>query len=49
VAAHTASPAGDSVNANPVLVALGVWRDEAITSPVRPDFSDLDIRGPPAL
>jgi len=49
VAAHSASPASDSADATPAFVAVGLWEEEALVAPVRPDFSDLDIRGPPAL
>lgn len=49
VAAHSASPALDNANATPVFVAIGLWRDEAVTAPVQFDSADLDIRGPPAV
>ena len=49
VAAHSASPASEAVNATPVFVALGLWQDEPVAAPVWLNSSDLDIRGPPSL
>ncbi len=49
VAAHSASPAPHSSNAKPVFAAVGLLREEAVTARTRFDFSDLIIRGPPAL
>ena len=49
VAAHSASPTSDSTNAVPAFTTVGFCQEEAVVAPARPDSSDLDIRGPPAL
>ena len=49
VAAHSASPAPHSFGTKPVFAAVGLLREEAVIASPRFDFSDLIIRGPPAL
>jgi len=49
VAAHSASPAPHSSDTKPVFVAVRLLREEAVVAKAWFDFSDLGIRGPPAL
>ena len=49
VVAHSASPISEFASAAPAFATVGLWREEAVTSPARFESSDLDIRGPPAL
>jgi hypothetical protein len=49
VAAHSASPTVSSIQAAPVFAAIGLLREEDVVAKARFDFSDLGIRGPPAL
>jgi len=47
--AHSASPTASTIQAAPVFAAIGLLREEDVISKSRFDFSDLGIRGPPAL
>jgi hypothetical protein len=49
VAAHSASPAAISGHSAPVFAALGLFHEEDLVAKARLDFSDLGIRGPPAV
>jgi len=49
VVAHSASPTASSVQTAPLFAAIGLLREEDVTAKARFDFSDLGIRGPPAL
>jgi hypothetical protein len=49
VAAHSASPTVSSIQAAPLFAAIGLLQEEDVVAKVRFDFSDLGIRGPPAL
>jgi hypothetical protein len=49
VAAHSASPAASSSRSAPVFAALGLFHEEDLVAKARFDFSDLGIRGPPAV
>jgi len=49
VAAHSASPAPSSAHAKPVFATVGLLQEEAVPARAWFDFSDLGIRGPPAL
>jgi len=49
IVAHSASPAPSSAHAAPVFAAVGVLHEEAVVVNAQPEFSDLDIRGPPVL
>jgi len=49
VVAHTANPAPISVQRTPIFAAVGLPREEMAVAKPRLDFSDLGIRGPPAL
>jgi hypothetical protein len=48
VVAHTASPAVPTSHGTPVFVAVGIFHEEDVASAPQFEFSDLDIRGPPA-
>jgi hypothetical protein len=47
--AHSASPAPSAVHASPVFAEVGLLQEEAVAASAGPEFSDLDIRGPPVL
>ena len=49
LAAHSANPAPASTDATPVFAAVGVLQENEVVAPARLAFSDLGIRGPPAL
>lgn len=49
VVAHSASPAPISAHAAPVFAAVGILQELTILAPVRQDFSEAGIRGPPVL
>jgi hypothetical protein len=49
VAAHSASPAALSGHATPVFAEVGLLQEEDVVAKARFDFSDLGIRGPPAV
>lgn len=49
VVAHTASPAPSSADAPPIFAAIGLAQEKEVVAPVRLEFSDLGIRGPPVL
>jgi hypothetical protein len=49
VAAHSASPTLSSIQAAPIFAAIGLLQEEDVVAKIRFDFSDLGIRGPPAL
>jgi hypothetical protein len=49
VVAHSASPVPHSSDTTPVFAAVGLFREEAVIAKTWVDFSDLGIRGPPAL
>jgi hypothetical protein len=49
VAAHSASPTVSSIQTAPVFAAIGLLREEDVIPKSRFDFSELGIRGPPAL
>jgi hypothetical protein len=49
VAAHSASPTLSSSPAAPVFAAIGLLREEEVNAKTQFDFSELGIRGPPAL
>jgi hypothetical protein len=49
VEAHSASPAALSGHATPVFAAVGLLQEENVVAKARFDFSDLGIRGPPAV
>jgi len=49
VVAHTASPAPISVQRAPFFAAVGLLQEEGVLANARLDFSDLGIRGPPAV
>ena len=49
LAAHTASPAPTSTDTTPVFTAIDLLQEEAVVAKARLEFSDLGIRGPPAL
>jgi hypothetical protein len=49
IVAHSASPASSSTDATPVFVAIGLLQEEEAVAQARIDFSDVGIRGPPAL
>jgi hypothetical protein len=49
VAAHSASPTVSSIQTAPVFAAIGLLQEEDVVAKARFDFSDLGIRGPPAL
>ena len=49
LAAHTASPAPTSSDATPVFDTIGLLQEEAVVAKARLEFSDLAIRGTPAL
>jgi hypothetical protein len=48
VAAHTASPAVTISHGAPQFRAVGLFHEKDIIAGARLEFSDLDIRGPPA-
>jgi hypothetical protein len=47
--AHSASPTLSSAHGAPAFAAVGVLQDETVVAQSRPEFSDLEIRGPPVL
>jgi len=47
--AHSASPTVSTIQATPVFAAIGLLCEEDVIAKSRFDFSDLGIRGPPAL
>ncbi len=49
VAAHSASPTVSSSQTSPLFAAIDLLREEDVVAKARFDFSDLGIRGPPAL
>ena len=49
VAAHSASPAVSSGHTAPVFAAIGLLQEEDVIAKAQFDFSNLGIRGPPAL
>jgi hypothetical protein len=49
MAAHSASPTLSSSQTVPLFAAIGLLREEDVVARTRFDFSDLGIRGPPAL
>jgi hypothetical protein len=49
VAAHSASPTVSSIQTAPVFAAVGLLQEQDVIAKARFDFSDLGIRGPPAL
>ena len=49
LAAHTASPAPRSADSTPAFAAVDTLQEEPVVANARLEFSDLDIRGPPAL
>ena len=49
VVAHSASPTQSTVQTAPVFAAIGLLREEDVIAKTRFDFSELEIRGPPAL
>jgi len=49
VVAHSASPAVSSSHGTPVFAAVGFFVEENVVAKARLDFSDLGIRGPPAV
>ena len=49
VVAHSASPTAKTIQATPIFTAIGLLREEDVAAKARFDFSDLGIRGPPAL
>jgi hypothetical protein len=49
LAAHSASPTLSSGQSAPAFAAVGLLQEEAVVAQVRPEFSDLEIRGPPVL
>jgi hypothetical protein len=49
VVAHSASPTQSTVQTAPVFAAIGLLREEDVIAKTRFDFSELGIRGPPAL
>jgi len=49
VVAHSASPTPSTVQTAPIFAAIGLLREVDVTAKARSDFSDLGIRGPPAL
>lgn len=48
-AAHSASPAINSVTQAPVFVVVGLLQAEPVAVAARFDFSEAGIRGPPAV
>jgi len=49
VVAHTANPAPHSTSTTPVFAAVDLFHEEDVVAKARFDFSDLGIRGPPAV
>jgi hypothetical protein len=49
MAAHSASPTVSSSQAAPLFAAIGLLQEEDVIAKARFDFSELGIRGPPAL
>ena len=49
LAAHTASPTVSGAQGTPVFAAVGLLHEKDTVVTARLDFSDLGIRGPPAL
>jgi hypothetical protein len=49
VAAHSASPAVSAGHCAPVFATIGTLREEDAVAKIRFDFSELGIRGPPAI
>ena len=49
VAAHSASPTVSSGHTAPVFAAIGLLQEEDVIAKAQLDFSNLGIRGPPAL
>jgi hypothetical protein len=49
VVAHSTSPTVSSNHVRPVFAAVGVLREEDILAKAEFEFSNLGIRGPPAL
>ena len=49
IAAHSASPTLSTAQSAPVFAAVGLLREEDVVAKSRFDFSELGIRGPPAL
>ncbi len=49
VVAHSASPTVSTARTAPVFAAIGLLREEDVIAKTRFDFSNLGIRGPPAL
>ena len=49
VVAHSASPTVNSSQTAPQFAAIGLLREDDVLARARFDFSELGIRGPPAL
>ncbi|MGA2745256.1 MAG: hypothetical protein ABSE44_11255 [Candidatus Sulfotelmatobacter sp.] len=49
MAAHSASPTVSSSQAAPLFAAIGLLQEKDVIAKARFDFSELGIRGPPAL
>lgn len=49
VVAHTASPAVAAHHSAPFFAAVGLFHEEEVVAKARLEFSDLGIRGPPAV
>lgn len=49
VVAHSASPAVTISRGTPIFAAVGFFHEEDVTVKARLEFSDLGIRGPPAV
>jgi len=49
IVAHSATPAPSSNHAAPTFAAIELLQEEPVVANSRPEFSDLDIRGPPVL
>jgi hypothetical protein len=47
--AHSASPTVSSSQSAPIFAAIGLLQEEDVIAKARFDFSDMGIRGPPAL
>ena len=49
VVAHSAIPTASSAHATPVLAAVGLLQEKDVVAKTRFAFSELGIRGPPAV
>jgi hypothetical protein len=49
MAAHSASPTVSSSQTTPLFAAIGLLQEEDVIAKAQFDFSNLGIRGPPAL